>query len=64
MYFHISFKLVIAILMDPMALLVPIQDNVLARITLKDNNVIIVRITFLVFLHVNLVNAIRVDQMA
>ena len=49
--------------MDPMALLVPIQDNVLARITLKDNNVIIVRITFSVFLPVNHVNAIRVDQM-
>ena len=49
--------------MDPMALLVPIQDNVLARITLKDNNVIIVRITFSVFLPVNHVNVIRVDPM-
>ena len=49
--------------MDPMALLVPIQDNVLVRITLKDNNVIIVRISFSVFLPVNHVNAIRVDQM-
>ena len=49
--------------MDQMALLVPIQDSVLVRITLKGNNVTIVRITFLVFLPVNLVNAIRVDQM-
>ena len=49
--------------MDPMALLVPIQGNVLVRITLKDNNVIIVKTTFLVFLPANLVNAIRVDPM-
>ena len=49
--------------MDPMALLVPIQDNVLVRITLKGNNVTIVRITFSDFLPVNLVNVIKVDQM-
>lgn len=49
--------------MDPMALLVPIQDNVLARGTSKGNNVIIARITFSVFLLVNLVNVIRVDPM-
>ena len=53
------FKVVIAILMDQMALVVQMKDNVYARSISEECNVIIARISILGSLHVNSANVMK-----